>query len=441
MTRGSEMKKWHTSFSFRRIPSVCTVVLKSPGWSTTSPGKHVSKTRSGMMLAHLEPSRRLELPLLTQPKLHWYPYFSQMKRRNTYCFPVGINRESHFPVAIWAAHRLGAFVFTVNVLYTVDELVPHLADMESYLLVVHLSALEIVKKAEALVGISLNRIILSAALEERKVSPEILTLQDVVELGYSIKETCQFTEFKFRPGEGKTKATLYFPSSGTTGAPKMVAIPHSSFIANIIQTAAHDAGLDISALLSSGRGSLLSQRPAVKEADMSLVLYSWVVPVSVHLAKTLGEILPQVVVESYGMTELTGSMTMPPLNQRWQQTPLAITHPDSPLAFGHGRKWGALCHRPGPSLVTHYVNNEKRCARIGEVYFDKDHELHLDRIKVASAEPQDCLVANPDTKDCCVMSVAHEFSGEVPKAYTILVMTLWSKFGATQGKNIKNALK
>ncbi|KAJ7935445.1 hypothetical protein B0H13DRAFT_1854115 [Mycena leptocephala] len=48
-----------------------------------------------------------------------------------------------------------------------------------------------------------------------------------------------FSERKLRPGEGKTKLAFLSFSSGTTGTPKAVAIPHIAVIANVLQVAAH----------------------------------------------------------------------------------------------------------------------------------------------------------------------------------------------------------
>ncbi|KAJ7799292.1 hypothetical protein B0H14DRAFT_2617221 [Mycena olivaceomarginata] len=42
------------------------------------------------------------------------------------------------------------------------------------------------------------------------------------------------------PGEGATKIALLCPSSGTTGLPKIVAIPHFAVIANVLQIAAQN---------------------------------------------------------------------------------------------------------------------------------------------------------------------------------------------------------
>ncbi|KAJ7932176.1 hypothetical protein B0H13DRAFT_1857307 [Mycena leptocephala] len=143
------------------------------------------------------------------------------------------------------------FISTVNPTYTVEELLPHLTDMKPSLLVVHPSALDNVRAAATQVeGIPHDRIVLFEsstpfAGRHANSSSEVIAIQDLVNLGHSAKETHQFYEFKLKPREGKTKTVIYFPCSGTTGVPKMVAIPHSSFIANIIQTAAHDAGVDV----------------------------------------------------------------------------------------------------------------------------------------------------------------------------------------------------
>ncbi|KAJ7104368.1 phenylacetyl-CoA ligase [Mycena belliarum] len=443
---------------------------------------------------------------------------------------VGIICPNHidFPVAIWAAHRLGASVFTANPTYTVNELVPQLVDMKPALLLVHPSALATVRSAASKVGISHETIILFDTPEE-KSSGTTPTLQDIVNHG---KTAPRFSEFQLKPGEAKTKIALYFPSSGTTGVPKMVAIPHSSFIANVIQTAAHDAGVDMSIpvadrrfrpgdiscavlpffhifgllinlhyMLFSGMTvvvmprfeflkylaaiekykvtnlslvpqmlTLFCKHPAVKNADLSSLRVVFVggAPLSVPLAEAMGKIVPHAVVEQgYGMTELTGILTMPPLNRR------IATHAVGHLLPGFTARVvkhdGALAERgesgelyvAGPSLATHYVNNEKISretflngwVRTGdEVYFDENDELHVvDRIKdfikvggfqVAPAELEARLVMNTDVTDCCVVPVPHEFSGEVPKAYVVLSARARERIqeDPKEGEKIKAAL-
>lgn len=48
-----------------------------------------------------------------------------------------------------------------------------------------------------------------------------------------------FTERRLNPGEAKTKLALLSFSSGTTGQPKAVAIPHYALIANLVQMSFH----------------------------------------------------------------------------------------------------------------------------------------------------------------------------------------------------------
>ncbi|KAJ7087682.1 phenylacetyl-CoA ligase [Mycena belliarum] len=424
---------------------------------------------------------------------------------------VGIISENDidFPIAIWATHRLGASIFTVNPTYTASEMLPHIIDMKPSLLFVHPSALEAVQKAVSHLETSCDHMVLLTS-PGMTTTLGLPTLQDLIDLGHSLKGTYSFAEFKLKPGEGRTKVAIYFPSSGTTGVPKMVAIPHASFISNIIQTATHDAGVDMSIpvadrrfkpgniscavlplfhifgllinlhyMLFSGMTvvimprfnfveylatikkykitnlslvppmlTLFCKHPAAKEADLSSlrVVFIGGAPLSVHLAEEMGKLVPQAVVEQgYGMTELTGILTMPPLNRRVAKEAVGhllpgftarVVKPDGSLA-GVGES-GEL-HVTGPSLASHYVNNEKISretfvdgwVRSGdEVYFDADGELHIvDRIKdfikvggfqVAPAELEARLVTNENITDCCVVPVPHDFSGQVPRAYAVL---------------------
>ena len=114
--------------------------------------------------------------------------------------------------------------------------------MKPALLFVHSAALEVVRVAATLTGLPHDRIILFDSLAPEKSVPR--SLQELVDTGLANKDTYQFEEFKLKPGEGKTKVAFCFTSSGTTGVPKMAAIPHASIIANILQNAAHDAWTD-----------------------------------------------------------------------------------------------------------------------------------------------------------------------------------------------------
>ncbi|KAF7288362.1 hypothetical protein HMN09_01399000 [Mycena chlorophos] len=294
---------------------------------------------------------------------------------------VGIISGNHldFAIAVWAAHRLGATVFTLNPTFNAEEILPSIRDMQPALLFVHPMALAAATTAATTVGLSLERIVLLAT--STPVSPHPLATE-LIALGHDNKSTHSFVEYKLAPGEGKTKTALCFPSSGTTGVPKMAALPHASVIANVLQNAAWDMGLgevpipvkerrfrvgDVSlaalpffhifgllinlqyhlfcgmtvvimpkfdfreflAAIKTYRVNqlslvppimvLFSKHPAVVPADLTSirVVFAGGAPVNQHFVKAMAEMLPQAVVEqSYGMTEVSGIVGMPSLDRK-----------------------------------------------------------------------------------------------------------------------------
>ncbi|KAF9455785.1 hypothetical protein BDZ94DRAFT_1277319, partial [Collybia nuda] len=72
-----------------------------------------------------------------------------------------------------------------------------------------------------------------------KVSNNYRTVEALINEGLSRFEP-SFVGRVLKPGEARTKLAFFNFSSGTTGKPKAVAIPHYSLIANIIQVAAHN---------------------------------------------------------------------------------------------------------------------------------------------------------------------------------------------------------
>lgn len=102
-------------------------------------------------------------------------------------------------------------------------------------LITHSASLSTALAAAKESGISQDRIvILDSQPDGPKSYPNVETLvRDGLSSGPS------FTERRLAPGEAKTKLALLSFSSGTTGRPKAVAIPHHSVIANTIQMAVH----------------------------------------------------------------------------------------------------------------------------------------------------------------------------------------------------------
>ncbi|KAJ7109969.1 phenylacetyl-CoA ligase [Mycena epipterygia] len=142
-----------------------------------------------------------------------------------------------YPVCIWAIHRLGAIVTPANPGYTADELLHQLDTTKASLVLVYADFLPTALAAAKLAGLSKDRIVVIEPYATEPYNGNHETLSKLVSFGSSKPQS--FVERKLRPGEAKTKVAFYSFSSGTTGKPKAVIIPHYSFTANIIQTAAH----------------------------------------------------------------------------------------------------------------------------------------------------------------------------------------------------------
>lgn len=139
-----------------------------------------------------------------------------------------------YPVAIWAVHRLGAIVSGANPTYTTEELIYQLEATNAAIIITHPESLSIAQTAAAKVGIPADHIILFDSLPG-VVHPNVCSL-----IAEGLRREPHFVERKLNPGESKTKVAFLSFSSGTTGKPKAVQIPHRSPIANIIQLAVHN---------------------------------------------------------------------------------------------------------------------------------------------------------------------------------------------------------
>ncbi|KAF7299465.1 hypothetical protein MIND_00896500 [Mycena indigotica] len=487
---------------------------------------------------------------------------------------VGILSSNHvdFAISVWAAHRLGSSVFTLNPTFNAEEILPSIRDMKPALLFVHPMALPAATAAAASVGLSTDRIILLATTD--KIGEHAL-VTELVELGFSSKETHKFKEYKLAPGEGKTKTALCFPSSGTTGVPKMAALPHAAIIANVLQNAAWDMGLgtepipveerrfrpgdvslaalpffhifgllinlqyhlfcgmtavilpkfdfrDFLAAIKTYQVNqlslvppimvLFSKHPAVVAEDLRSirVIYAGGAPVNLHFVQEMAKLMPNAVIEqSLGMTEVSGIVAMPPLDRQVSTGSGGCLLPgnsarvmktetgadgDVKTALAAPGEPGELYIR-GPSIATHYVNNEKMCvccliisntdvvaaqrrrlwtdgfgqgikctltrkercmlwteSRHAAVYrglvessYSWQDFIKVRAFQVAPAELEARLAASADVADCCVVPVPDEFNGQLPKAYVVLSASALERVGASadaegEKEKIKEAL-
>ncbi|EKM79072.1 hypothetical protein AGABI1DRAFT_40522 [Agaricus bisporus var. burnettii JB137-S8] len=143
-----------------------------------------------------------------------------------------------YPVAIWAVHQLGAIISGANPDYAENELLYQLQATKATILIAHPDVLSVAEAASRQYGLSPERLLIFNT-STSKNQTKITSIEDVIQLGRT-HALSTFQERKLKPGEGKTKLAFLSFSSGTTGRPKAVAIPHYSPIANVIQIVVHN---------------------------------------------------------------------------------------------------------------------------------------------------------------------------------------------------------
>ncbi|KAJ6497606.1 acetyl-CoA synthetase-like protein [Mycena sanguinolenta] len=443
-----------------------------------------------------------------------------------------------YPTVAWASHLLGAAVFTTNPAFTAEEFQLQFKAAKPSLFFVQPEALPTVRDAAAACGVGSDRIIAfntptTQVADGAHKAP--LTVQELVNIGLD-SDPSSFREYRLGPEEGKTKTAILFPSSGTTGVPKLISVSHHAFIANVLQAAVYNAGagketipvarrrykpgevslavlpfFHILGLLINLHHALFSGMTVVVAPKFSLggtvktiekfkITHLLLVPPMVVLfTKKLGadveglrsvrmvsiagaplnndlltrfsKVIPQSVIgQIYGMTE-AGALTAPSLSAKIA-TPGAgassasvgkllpgvvwkVIRPDGTLAE-RGEK-GELWVKT-PSMAAGYHNNSESWAdtfvdgwlRSGdEVYLNESDEMFVvQRLKdfmkvkgfrVNPEEIESQLIKHEDVADCCVVPVADEFSGELPKAFVVLTQAARSRMDADEEQRSKLA--
>ncbi|EGG02037.1 uncharacterized protein MELLADRAFT_44923 [Melampsora larici-populina 98AG31] len=142
---------------------------------------------------------------------------------------------------MWGAFRTNAMVSGANPSYTVDELAYQLEVLSKRYklkgLITHPNSLETSLKAAQQVGIPNERIVLMSSQLDRLAPPQtpsgILTLDGMIQK-YAHVAQKPLPIVKLTAEGGKDKVAFLSFSSGTTGLPKAVQIPHRAVIANMI---------------------------------------------------------------------------------------------------------------------------------------------------------------------------------------------------------------
>ncbi|SPO25281.1 related to phenylacetyl-CoA ligase [Ustilago trichophora] len=165
----------------------------------------------------------------------------------------------YFPMAVWAAHRLGATISPANPAFLAKELAFQLEASHSKLLFVSEDAVSLKNGFEAakLANIPRDRVVIiqepvtvlkfseSNYGRIQRKSQGAWTLAGLIEEGRELVKSqgdaiLSSTRYKLKPGQGKSKIAFLSFSSGTTGLPKGVAIQHYAVTSNALQTMAHN---------------------------------------------------------------------------------------------------------------------------------------------------------------------------------------------------------
>ena len=128
--------------------------------------------------------------------------------------------------------------------FSPSELTYQIAETKASILFVHHSpdCLDNALQAAKTANISMDQIILFDTLDHHPVTEGVakfMSVSDLVRIGTE-NSNQPFIERRLSPGEARTKLAYLSLSSGTTGVPKAVAIPHYSVIANVVQMAVHN---------------------------------------------------------------------------------------------------------------------------------------------------------------------------------------------------------
>ncbi|KAI0356905.1 amp dependent CoA ligase [Trametes cingulata] len=221
-----------------------------------------------------------------------------------------------YPVAIWAVHRLGGIVTGANPAYTAEELEYQLTATKARLLIAHPGSLPVALDAAKRAQLPADRVLVFDPVEgARNTDVHALVAE-------GLEHTQKFVERRLGPGEGKRKLAFLSFSSGTTGRPKAVMIPHHSVLANVIQMAHWTQAKDESRPLEVQR-----YKPGSRGLAVLPFYHIYGLVVVLHFSLFIGTSL--VVVQKFNFEQFLDSI------QRYRITHLCLVPPMVVLLCKH----------------------------------------------------------------------------------------------------------
>ncbi|KAF9516671.1 hypothetical protein BS47DRAFT_622830 [Hydnum rufescens UP504] len=149
-----------------------------------------------------------------------------------------------FASCVWASHRIGCTVAPCNASSTVDELIHQFRLSRTTAIFAHPSTLDRVLEAAHSLSIPSSKIVVLArgtledlGLLNKLPGAPLCTIDDLIGIGNEAMTRGVQIVPPCPTSPGRSVAFLCF-SSGTTGSPKAVIVPHSAVIANILQVTA-----------------------------------------------------------------------------------------------------------------------------------------------------------------------------------------------------------
>ena len=156
------------------------------------------------------------------------------------CF--SLNTIDYMTLA-WAVHRLGGVVSAVNAAYNADELEFQMKHSGCKAVFTALPLLKTCMKGVESSNIAKEKVFilpLPPSVTQGMENPGHKTVDDLVEAGKNLPAQ-ERSDSNWSEGEGARRTAFLCYSSGTSGLPKGVMIPHKSVIANTIQIVTHES--------------------------------------------------------------------------------------------------------------------------------------------------------------------------------------------------------